>query len=114
MAPSVKALPPRIYLSPPYMGGEEAALFNEAFASNWIAPLGPHVDAFEREFAHKIGVGHAAALASGTAALHLGLRLLGVRPGDEVLCSTLTFCASANPILYEQGRRVFVAPDPSS
>ena len=86
----------------------------EAFASNWIAPLGPHVDAFEREFAAAIGAAHAAAVSSGTAALHLALRLLGVGPGDEVLCSTLTFVASANPIVYQGGLPVFVDSDPST
>jgi pyridoxal phosphate-dependent aminotransferase EpsN len=80
----------------------------EAFASNWIAPLGPHVDAFEREFAATVGAAHAAAVSSGTAALHLALRCLGVGRGDEVLCSTLTFVASANPILYQGASPVFV------
>src|SRR6185295_12611660 len=101
----------RIYLSPPHMGGDERRLVQEAFASNWIAPIGPHVDAFEREFSRKIGVGYSAALSSGTAALHLAMRLVGVGPGDEVLCSTLTFVASANPILYEGGSPVFVDSD---
>lgn len=104
----------RIYLSPPHMGGEERRLVQEAFASNWIAPIGPHVDAFEQEFARKLGIRHAAALSSGTAALHLAMRLVGVRPGDEVLCSTLTFVASANPILYEGGSPVFVDSDAAS
>src|SRR5206468_2501658 len=105
---------PRIYLSPPHMGGEELELVTEAFASNWIAPLGPHVDAFEREVAQFTGVGHAAALSSGTAALHLALRLLGMKPGDEVLCPTLTFSASANPIVYEGGNPVFIDSEPAS
>ncbi len=104
----------RIYLSPPHMGGEELALVQEAFASNWIAPVGPHVDAFEQEFCRSLGVRHAAALSSGTAALHLAMKLVGVRPGDEVLCSTLTFVASANPILYEGGRPVFVDSEEAS
>lgn len=104
----------RIYLSPPHMGGEERRLVQEAFASNWIAPVGPDVDAFEREFSRRLGVGHAAALSSGTAALHLAVKLVGVRPGDEVLCSTLTFVASANPILYEGGVPVFVDADETS
>jgi dTDP-4-amino-4,6-dideoxygalactose transaminase len=103
-----KPVPPRVYLSPPHMSGEELELVKDAFASNWIAPLGPHVDAFEREIAEYLGVAHAAALASGTAAIHLALRLIGVHPGDEVLCSTLTFSASANPILYEQAKPVFI------
>ena len=101
-------MPPRIYLSPPDIGSDEQALVAEAFASNWIAPLGPQVDAFEREFAHCVGAEHAVALSSGTAALHLALRLLGIGPGDEVLCSTLTFVASANPIVYERGTPVFL------
>lgn len=103
-----KPVLPRIYLSPPHMSGEELELVKEAFASNWIAPLGPQVDAFERETADYTGVSHAAALSSGTAALHLALRLLGMQPGDEVICSTFTFSASANPILYEGGKPVFI------
>lgn len=98
----------RIYLSPPHLGDAELELVKEAFASNWIAPLGPHVDAFEKEVADYIGLGHAAALSSGTAALHLALMLAGVRTGDEVLCSTLTFSASANPIVYERAVPVFI------
>ena len=98
----------RIYLSPPHMGGMELRLVEDAFASNWIAPLGPHVDALEREVAALVQVGHAAALASGTAALHLALKLVGVERGDEVVCPTLTFSASANPICYEGARPVFV------
>jgi dTDP-4-amino-4,6-dideoxygalactose transaminase len=99
---------PRIYLSPPHMSGEELEFVQQTFASNWIAPLGPQVDAFEAEMAEYIGVSHAAALVSGTAAIHLALRLIGVQPGDEVLCSTLTFSASANPVLYEQAQPVFI------
>jgi pyridoxal phosphate-dependent aminotransferase EpsN len=99
---------PRIYLSSPHIGPDEAGLVADAFATNWVAPLGPHVDAFERELAAYIGVGHAAALSSGTAAIHLGLRLLGVQRGDDVFCSTLTFSASANPIAYEGARPVFI------
>ena len=102
---------PRIYLSPPHMSGEELELVKEAFASNWIAPLGPHVDGFENELARFTGVPHAAALSSGTAAIHLALRLLGMQPGDEVLCSTFTFSASANPIAYEGGHPVFIDSD---
>ena len=98
----------RIYLSPPHMSGMELELVKEAFATNWIAPLGPHVDGFEKEFARYVGVPHAAALSSGTAAIHLSLRLLGMQPGDEVLCSSLTFSASANPIAYEGGHPVFI------
>ena len=101
----------RLFLSPPHMSGGELSLVEDAFRSNWIAPLGPHVDALEREFAEALGVRHAAALSSGTAALHLAIRLAGIRPGDEVLCSTLTFVASANPIVYEGATPVFVDSD---
>jgi pyridoxal phosphate-dependent aminotransferase EpsN len=102
----------RIYLSPPHLGEEELRLVEEAFASNWIAPLGPQVDAFEKEVAAYLGVGHAAALSSGTAAMHLALLLTGLQPGDEVLCSTFTFSASANPVVYERGNPVFIDCDP--
>lgn len=100
--------PERIYLSAPHMGDDERELLIDAFDSNWIAPLGPHVDAFEREFAAIVGAECAAALSSGTAAIHLALRLIGVQRGDEVVCSSLTFAASANPILYEGAVPVFV------
>jgi len=103
----------RIYLSPPHVFGDEQALVADAFATNWIAPLGPHVDAFEREFQDVVCVPHAAALSSGTAALHLALELLGVGPGDHVLCASLTFSASANPILYQRATPVFVDCDRS-
>jgi dTDP-4-amino-4,6-dideoxygalactose transaminase len=90
----------RIYLSPPDVGPEERELLLDAFDSGWIAPLGPHVDAFERELAAAIGVPYAVALSSGTAALHLGLQIIGVGRGDEVITSTLTFAATANAICY--------------
>jgi pyridoxal phosphate-dependent aminotransferase EpsN len=105
---------PRIYLSSPHIGLDEPRLVAEAFATNWVAPLGPHVDAFERELAAYVGVGHAAALSSGTAALHLALRLLGVERGDDVVCSSLTFSASANPIAYQGARPVFVDAERAS
>src|ERR1043166_5142916 len=101
----------RIYLSPPHMGPDELELVKDVFASNWIAPLGPHVDAFEQEFARLVGMPHAAALTSGTAAIHLALQLLEVGPGDEVICPTLTFCASANPIVYQGAAPVFIDAD---
>ena len=101
----------RIYLSSPHMGGDELKLVQEAFASNWIAPLGPQVDAFEREFADRVGSAHAAALSSGTAALHLALRWLDLQAGDEVVCSSLTFSASVNPVLYERAIPVLVDCD---
>jgi len=102
---------PRIYLSSPHIGPDELSLVQEAFATNWIAPLGPHVDAFEKEFAARAGTAHAAALSSGTAALHLSMRWLNLQPGDEVLCSSLTFSASVNPVLYERATPVFVDSD---
>ena len=98
----------RIFLSPPHMSGEEQKFIDEAFASNWIAPLGPNVDAFEREVAAAVGVEGAVALVSGTAALHLALILAGVEPGDTVFCSSLTFIGSTNPILYMNAEPVFI------
>lgn len=103
-----------IYLSPPHLGDRELDLVRDAFASNWIAPLGPHVDAFEQEFCTTVGCRHAVALSSGTAALHLALRWLKLQPGDEVICSTLTFSASVNPILYERATPVFIDSEPGS
>jgi len=101
----------RVYLSPPDMRGDERELLLEAYDSNWIAPLGPHVDAFEREMCDAVGVKAAAATSSGTAALHLALMLAGVRRGDRVLCSTLTFSASANAIVYCSATPVFIDCD---
>jgi dTDP-4-amino-4,6-dideoxygalactose transaminase len=98
----------KIYLSPPHMSASERELLLDAFDSNWIAPLGPHVDAFERELATSIGARDAAALSSGTAALHLALVLLGVGTGDEVIVSNLTFVASANVVRYVGATPVFV------
>ncbi|MFN8224699.1 MAG: aminotransferase class I/II-fold pyridoxal phosphate-dependent enzyme [Gaiellales bacterium] len=103
----------RVYLSPPHASGRELELLADALESNWIAPLGPHVDAFERELAAKAGVEHALALSSGTAALHLALVVLGIGPGDEVMCSSLTFAASANAIVYTGASPVFVDCDES-
>ncbi len=98
----------RVYLSPPHVFGRERELVAEAFDTNWIAPLGPHVDAFERELAAVAGRRHAAALSSGTAALHLAVRMLGIGEGDEVLVSDLTFSATVNAIAYERARPVFI------
>jgi dTDP-4-amino-4,6-dideoxygalactose transaminase len=99
---------PRLYLSPPDVGSAEVEFVLEAFESNWVAPIGPQLDAFEREFAEVVGSRHAVGVSSGTAALHLALRLAGVGPGDEVLCSTLTFIASAAPITYLGAKPVFI------
>ena len=109
-----RELTQRIWLSSPHLGEEETAFVEEAFRTNWIAPLGPHVDAFERELAALVGIGHAAALSSGTAAIHLGLLLLGVQPGDTVFCSSLTFVGSCNPILYCGARPVFIDSEPGT
>ena len=102
----------RIHLSPPDVGPEERALLLDAFDSGWIAPLGPHVDAFEDELAAAVGVPYAVALSSGTAALHLGVRAEGWSAGDEVITSSLTFVASANCLLYEGVKPVFCDIDP--
>lgn len=98
----------KIWLSSPHMGGREELYVKEAFDTNWIAPLGPHVDGFEKDIVNYSGAGSAAALSSGTAAIHLALILLGVQPGDEVICQSFTFSASANPILYLGAVPVFV------
>ncbi|MFT3828382.1 MAG: DegT/DnrJ/EryC1/StrS family aminotransferase [Opitutaceae bacterium] len=100
--------PTRLSLSPPDIGSEEQRFVAEAFATNWVAPAGPHLAAFEQEMCAASGAKAAVAVNSGTAALHLALRLVGVRPGDEVFCSTFTFVGSANPIVYEGGRPVFI------
>jgi dTDP-4-amino-4,6-dideoxygalactose transaminase len=104
----------RIYLSPPHMSGLEQEFVAEAFATNWVAPVGPHVEAFEREFCEVTGARHAAAVSSGTAALHLALRLVGVGPGDAVFVSTFTFAASVNPIVYLGGEPVFIDSEAAS
>lgn len=103
-----------IYLSPPHMGRYERQFVAEAFDSNWVAPLGPQVDAFERELAEYVEIGGAAALSSGTAAIHLALKLLGVGSGDSVFCSSLTFSASANPITYQHATPIFIDSEPAS
>jgi dTDP-4-amino-4,6-dideoxygalactose transaminase len=109
-----RAIDEQILLSTPHMGNAEREFVEEAFRTNWIAPLGPNVDAFEKELASLVGIGHAAAVSSGTAAIHLALRLLGVGPGDSVFCSTLTFAASANPIVYQGATPVFIDSEPAS
>ena len=101
----------RIYLSPPHPTGREQEFVDEAISSNWLAPLGPHVDAFEQEFSDVVDVPNALALSSGTAALHLALVVLGIGAGDEVICSSLTFAASANAIRYTGAATVFVDCD---
>ncbi|OPH56665.1 pyridoxal phosphate-dependent aminotransferase [Paenibacillus ferrarius] len=104
----------KIFLSPPHMSGNEMTYIQDAFDTNWIAPLGPHVDAFEKELAAYAGVKDAAAVSSGTAAIHLALQLLDVKAGDTVFCSSLTFVASANPIVYCGARPVFIDSEPET
>ncbi|MGB3641570.1 MAG: DegT/DnrJ/EryC1/StrS family aminotransferase [Rivularia sp. (in: cyanobacteria)] len=104
----------QILLSTPHMGEQELKFVTEAFETNWIAPVGPHVDAFEEEFCLSTSAGYAAAVSSGTAAIHLALRLLDVGRGDEIFCSTLTFIASANPISYQGAKPVFIDSDRTS
>lgn len=98
----------KIWLSSPHMGGEEMKFVQEAFETNWIAPVGPHVDAFERELGEFNGIQHCAVLSSGTAAIHLALIILGVGEDDEVLCSSFTFSGSCNPVRYVGAMPVFV------
>ncbi|WP_375163060.1 aminotransferase class I/II-fold pyridoxal phosphate-dependent enzyme [Paenibacillus sp. SC116] len=104
----------RIYLSPPHMSGDELAKIAEAFASNWIAPLGPMVEQFERQISELVGIEGTVALCSGTAAIHLALELAGVREGDIVFCSSLTFVASVNPIRYLGAEPVFIDSEPET
>ncbi|HYC85493.1 MAG TPA: DegT/DnrJ/EryC1/StrS family aminotransferase [Chryseosolibacter sp.] len=98
----------RIYLSSPHMGNSEFQFVKEAFDTNWISPVGPHITAFEEALAGYNSVAHCAALSSGTAAIHLALIILGVQQGDEVLCSSFTFSGSCNPIMYQKAVPVFV------
>jgi pyridoxal phosphate-dependent aminotransferase EpsN len=101
----------KILLSPPHMNQKERSMLLEAFDSGWIAPLGPHLDAFENEMASYLGVDHAAALSSGSGALHLALKILGIKAEDKVLCPSLTFAASANVIMYENAHPIFIDSD---
>ncbi|MGV7105384.1 DegT/DnrJ/EryC1/StrS family aminotransferase [Flavobacterium sp. U410] len=105
----------KIWLSSPHMGGKEQTFVKEAFDANWIAPLGPNVNGFEQDLETYLGENiHVAALSSGTAAIHLGLILLGVTSGDEVICQSMTFSASANPIAYQGATPVFVDSEPDT
>ena len=98
----------KIWLSSPTMHGDEQIYIKQAFDTNWIAPLGANVDGLENEIAAYLGIKHAAALVSGTSALHLAVKLAGIEPGDVVLCSDMTFSATVNPVSYEKGIQVFV------
>ena len=111
---TMSSKPNRIFLSPPHMGGEEFRFVGEAFDSNYIAPLGPQVDAFEKEFSEYIGLKHSAAVSSGTAAMHMALRCLELGPEDEVFASTLTFIGSVTPALFEGATPVLIDCDRES
>jgi pyridoxal phosphate-dependent aminotransferase EpsN len=113
MSPDRPGARPRVHLSVPHMGGTEERYVREAIATNWLSTVGPNIDAFEAEFSRRIGL-PAVAVSSGTAALHLGLRLLGVGPGDEVFSPTLTFVASVNPIAYLGATPVFLDSERAS
>lgn len=104
----------RIFLASPHMGGMEKEFVQEAFDTNWIAPLGPNVNNFEKEIADYTGSKSAAALVSGTSAIHMALKALGIKDSDRVFCSSLTFAASCNPIIYEKGEPVFIDSEPES
>ncbi|MEM8678688.1 MAG: DegT/DnrJ/EryC1/StrS family aminotransferase, partial [Planctomycetota bacterium] len=101
----------RLFMSPPHMSGREQEIIAEVFDTNYIAPVGPHLAKFEEMFAEAVGLPHVVAVASGTAAIHLALRQLELSADDEVWCSTLTFCASCNPIKYEGAQPVFIDSD---
>lgn len=104
----------KIFLSSPHMGGDEEKFIKEAFNSNWIAPLGPNVSNFEKEVSKYLGIKCGAALISGTAAIHMALKAIGIKRGDRILCSTLTFSASCNPIIYEGGEPIFIDSEKES
>lgn len=104
----------RIYLASPTIHGEEQKYIQEAFDTNWVAPLGPNVDNFEKELAEYVNIPYAAALSAGTAAIHLAVKLLGIGQGDVVFCSSLTFSASCNPIAYEKATPVFIDSEPDT
>ena len=105
---------PKIWLSSPHMGGSELKFVQEAFDTNWIAPLGPNVNEFEADLQQYTGALHVAALSSGTAAIHLALIILDIKPGDVVICQSMTFSASANPIVYLGALPVFVDSEPDT
>src|ERR1051325_11634386 len=103
-------MPKRIYLSVPHMGGTELRYVQEAFASNWLSTVGPNLTALEAEFSERVGRS-SVGLSSGTSAMHLAIKLLGLKDGDEVVCPTLTFAASCNPLLYERAAPIFMDSD---
>ncbi|NVK84644.1 MAG: DegT/DnrJ/EryC1/StrS aminotransferase family protein, partial [Cytophagia bacterium] len=104
----------RIWISSPHMGGSERKYVDQVFDSNWIAPIGPMVDRFEQSIAEYVGVNSCAALSSGTAAIHLALRTLGIGEGHEVIVQSFTFCGSINPVLYEKATPILVDSEPDT
>lgn len=104
----------KVWLSSPHMGGDEAKFVTEAFETNWVSPVGPHINAFEEALATYNKIPHCAALSSGTAAIHLALIMLDVKPGDEVICSSFTFSGSCNPIAYQGATPVFIDSEAST
>lgn len=104
----------RIFLSFPHLGGYEMKYIEEAFKESWVVPLGPNVDMFEQRLGDYLGESHIVALSAGTAAIHIGLVMLGVEQGDEVLCQSFTFSASANPVVYQGAKPVFVDSEPDT
>ena len=104
----------RIFLSFPHLGGYEMKYIEEAFKESWVVPLGPNVDMFEQRLGDYLGESHVVALSAGTAAIHIGLVMLGVEQGDEVLCQSFTFSASANPVVYQGAKPVFVDSEPDT
>lgn len=104
----------RIFLSFPHLGGYEMKYIEEAFKESWVVPLGPNVDMFEQRLGDYLGESHVVALSAGTAAIHMGLVMLGVEQGDEVLCQSFTFSASANPVVYQGAKPVFVDSEPDT
>ena len=104
----------RIWLSPPHMGGNEIKYIHEAFRTNWVAPLGPNVNGFEQDLVNYTGAGSVSVLSSGTAAIHLALILLNIKPGDEIIVSSFTFSGSVNPIIYVGATPIFVDSEPDT
>src|SRR5665811_176181 len=104
----------KIWLASPHMGGKEMKYIQEAYDTNWVAPLGPNVNEFEKELAHILGTSGVAALSSGTAGIHLALIILGIKRGDEVICSSFTFSATANRIMYQSATPVFIDSEPDT
>ena len=104
----IEPFPSRVWLSSPTMHGEEMQYMKEAFETNWMSTVGENINEVERQICEKIHCGHAVALSAGTAALHLAVKLAGVKPGDKVFCSDMTFSASVNPVVYEGGVPVFI------